>query len=277
MTQDNEEAEETVGGSGPRAGMRVLHLLVELASRRQEVSLSELAVSLNLPRASLHRLLRMLEGAGYLKNRIGNYTLGPKAFDLARMIVGRGGGTDLVHVARPIMRNLLDLVNETVILAVLSESRREMVYAEVLIVDSPLRYAVPAGDRRPLYSGASGKVVLAFFTPAELQAYVSQVEFTPYTALTTTPESLSAVLAKVRRDGVIVEEGGHHIGALAIASPVFNEQGEAFGAIIVAGPNERMGPHTPVARRAIHKAGMTISRQLGFAGPYPGTAAAAPA
>lgn len=271
MTQDNDEGEEAASGSGPRAGMRVLYLLVELANRRQEVPLSELAVSLNLPRASLHRLLRMLEGAGYLKNRVGNYTLGPKAFELARMIVSRGGGTDLLHVARPVMRNLLDLIGETVILAVLSESRREMVYADVLIVDSPLRYAVPAGDRRPLYSGASGKAVLAFFPPAELQAYISQVEYIAYTPSTTPPETLPPILAKVRRDGVIVEEGGHHIGALAVASPVFNYAGEAFGAIIVAGPNERMGPHTQVARRAIHEAGAAISRSLGFEGTYPGT------
>jgi DNA-binding IclR family transcriptional regulator len=254
--------------------MRVLHLLVELANRRQEVPLSELAVSLNLPRASLHRLLRMLEAAGYLKNRMGNYTLGPKAFELGRMIVSQGGGTDLVQVARPVMTGLVESCNETVILAVISESRREMVYADVMVVDSPLRYAVPAGDRRPLYSGASGKVVLAFFSAAELESYVAQADFAPLTPFTATLNTLPQFLEAVRRDGVIVEEGGHHVGALAIASPVFNDKGEAFGAIIVAGPKDRLDAKTELTRRAVHEAGITISRQLGFAGTYPGRQAA---
>ena len=266
---EDETIDEAVTGSGPRAGMRVLQLLVELASRRQEVPLSELAVSLNLPRASLHRLLRMLEGAEYLKNRAGHYALGPKAFELARMIVGRGAATDLVQIARPYMRHLLDDVQETVIVAVLSDSRREMVYADVLVVDSPLRYAVPAGDRRPLYSGASGKVVLAFVSPAELATYIAEVDFEPLTPLTTTAKTLPGVLEIVRRDGVLVEEGGHHIGALAIASPLFNEQGEAFGSIVVAGPSERLGQLTEQAKREVHEAGMQISRQLGFRGAYP--------
>ena len=269
--QQEDLKEIAAGGAGPRAGMRVLQLLVELAKRRQDVPLSELAVSLNLPRASLHRLLRMLEGAGYLRNRMGNYTLGPKAFELARMIGSRGGSTDLVQVARPHMVRLRDVTNETVIVAVLSDSRREMVYADVLVVDSPLRYAVPAGDRRPLYSGASGKVVMAFFAPWEIEAYLDQVEFTPLTPLTATRESLPAVLETARREGVLVEEGGHHVGALAIASPVFNDQGEAFGAIVVAGPSDRLGQHTNLARRVTHEAGSAISRQLGYDGPYPGS------
>lgn len=252
--------------------MRVLHLLVELASRRQEVPLSELSLSLNLPRASLHRLLRMLEAAGYLRNRAGHYSLGGKAFELARLIVSSSGGTDLVQVARPSMLQLRDLTHETVIVAVLSESRREMVYADVLVVDSPLRYAVPAGDRRPLYSGASGKTVLAFFSPVEIENYMAQATFEPLTPQTATRESLPQMLETVRRDGVLVEEGGHHVGALAIASPLFNVHGEAFGAIIVAGPQERLARQIARATRAVHEAGTTISRKLGYEGAYPGAA-----
>ena len=101
---------------GPRAALRALDVIMELASRNSEMAIGEMAQSLMLPRASLHRLLRMLDGAGFLHNRNGSYVLGPKSYQLARMIVNSGSDADFPACARPVTEYLFSETNETVIL-----------------------------------------------------------------------------------------------------------------------------------------------------------------
>lgn len=257
--------------AGPRAGLRAMEVILALASCKTEMSIGELTVALDLPRASLHRLLRMLEGAGYLKNRAGNYRLGPRSYELARTIgIGVREG-DFPLCARPVVERLSASTDETVILGILSESRREIIYADVLVADSPLRYAVPAGDRRPLYSSASGKAVLAFFPPEDLEQYVRETKFEPITRFTTSKQTLDTVLELARNTGVVVDKGGHHVGAIAVASPVFEAGGSAFCAVVVAGPSVRLQNQIPRIRKLVHEAGREISSIMGYDGPYPGS------
>lgn len=254
---------------GPKAGLRSLHVLMELARSRSSMSMGEMAQEFDLPRASLHRLLRSLEADGFLLNSAGRYVLGPKSIELARLIEQLNHNEEFPGCARPVLERLAEKTSETVILGRLSEERTEIIYADVVVADSPLRYAVPAGDRRPLYSSASGKAVLSFLSIEEISRYIENTEFTPLTPLTTTKQQLPGFLDKARKTGLVIESGGHHLGAKAIASPVFNDRGKVFAAIAVAGLAERMELIEVDIPHLVHEAGETISRILGFKDPYP--------
>lgn len=262
---------------GPRAGLRSLQILMALAARGTGMSIGELASELTLPRASLHRLLRSLDASGFLDARDSEYRLGAKSFILARLIDSALEAKEFPACARPVLERLSKEADETVILGVISDTRTEIVYADVIVADSPLRYAVPAGDRRPLYSSASGRAVLAFQPKDEIDAYIDEFEFTALTPSTVRKHELRPLLKQIREQGISIDNGGHYAGASAIASPVFNGEGKAFGAVVVAGPTHRIRSHEDDIKRLVLKAGEAISRLLEYSGPYPGLAEARPA
>ncbi|WP_268236750.1 IclR family transcriptional regulator [Novosphingobium endophyticum] len=254
---------------GPRAGVRSLETLMTLATRKAGMSISDLVEALDLPRASLHRLLRLLESEGFLANQSGYYSLGQKSFSLARLIDSYQGEAEFPACARPVIEQLARKAQETVILGTLSESRQEIVYADVMVADSPLRYAVPAGDRRPLYSSASGKAVLAFLSQDEIDHYVEETDFEPITRFTTTKEQLLPALEKARQTALVTDFGGHYVGAMAIASPAFDHEGRVKCAVVVAGPTDRLQDRLEITQQLVREAGEKISRVLGYEGTYP--------
>lgn len=254
---------------GPRAGSRVLDILVAVAQTNAPQSLRQLTDHLDLPRASLHRLLRSLQASGFLIQKPGGYALGPKSYTLGHLINRSAPASEFPDCARLVLEWLAGETNETVILGMLSEQRTEIVYADVILADSPLRYAVPSGDRRPLYSSATGKSVLAFMPPEEQERYIAETRFEPITPYTTRKDQIGDMLATVRRTAVIHDKDGHFVGAGAIASPIFDRKGAVFASIVVAGPNERLEENPVPVEDLVREAGESISRILRYDGDYP--------
>ncbi|MDE8653904.1 IclR family transcriptional regulator [Novosphingobium album (ex Liu et al. 2023)] len=251
------------------AGLRVLEILMSVAQSPRPQALRQLTANLNLPRASLHRLLRTLEASGFLAEQADGFVLGPESYRLSRLIGKSAPTIEFPQSARPVLEWLAKETNETVILGKLSDLRQEIVYADVIVAESPLQYAVPAGDHRPLYSSATGKAVLAFLPPEEQKRYIEQVAFEAITPFTTRRDQIDAMLERVRKAGVIHDRDGHFVGAGATASPIFDRDGQVFAAVVVAGPNERMDESpVPIAPR-VRDAGIRISRIMGYEGPYP--------
>ncbi len=251
------------------SGLRVLEILLAVAQSSKPQSLRSLTDGLNLPRASVHRLLRTLEASGFLAERPEGFVLGTESYRLSRLIGKSAPAVQFPQSARPVLEWLAAEVNETVILGTLSDRRQEIVYADVIVADSPLQYAVPTGDLRPLYSSATGKAVLAFLPPDEQARYISEVTFEAITPFTTRRDQIGPMLERVRKTGVIHDRDGHFIGAGATASPIFDGEGKVFSAVVVAGPNERMDESPiPIAPR-VRDAGSRISRIMGYEGPYP--------
>lgn len=249
----------------------MLDILLAIAQAPAPQSLRELNGKLDLPRASLHRLLRMLEAGGFLVEEADGFALGAQTHRLARLVSGSlpPSPGQFPQCARPVLEWLADETHETVILGALSDRRREIVYSDVIVAESPLQYAVPTGDRRPLYSSATGKAVLAFMPPEEQQRYLEDVEFEAITPFTTRRDQIGALLKEVRERGVIHDRDGHFVGAGAIASPIFDRRGAVFAAIVVAGPNERLDQNPADIRLLVREAGTGISRILGYDDVYP--------
>ena len=267
--RSSDEAERT--DAGPRAILRVPDVLMAVAGQPDGISLAALALELDLPKTSLHRLLRTLEHGGYLLRREGRYLPGPESFRLASRIAQAAPRADFPACARPIIEALARETGETVMLGVLSDQGGEILYVDVVDSDAPLRFTVRAGNRRPLYSVASGKAVLAFL-PAEAQAaYLDQAEFVRFTADTSRRDEMPALLAQGRRDAVVFDQNGIVDGAAAVAAPAFGRAGEIVCAVSVAGPTERVRANRADLERLVLGAGERISRLLGFDGAYPPT------
>jgi IclR family acetate operon transcriptional repressor len=255
--------------AGARAILRVPQVLIEIASSRSGQSLADLSAQLSIPKASLHRIVRTLESGGYLVHDAGIYRLGPNSFHLAGLIVPLAPGRAIPVVARPELERLAEATGETVMLGVLSDDRTEIVYADVIDSKEAVRFTIPVGDRRPLYSVASGKAVLAFLPPDALRAYLGHVAFTAFTPHTTNKEALPGILPAVRASGVAFDDSGRALGASALASPVFDASGKPICAISAAGPTDRIAAQRSHIELVVRKAGERISRVMGYGGAYP--------
>jgi DNA-binding IclR family transcriptional regulator len=255
--------------AGPRAILRVPEVLLALASSGGGSSLAALSAQLEVPKTSLHRLLRTLERGGYLSYVAGLYLLGPASFHLASLVGKAAPSSAFPACARPVLEWLATQSHETVMLGVLSDDKDEMVYVDVIVSDASVRFTIPSGDRRPLFSAASGKAALAFLPAAARRSYVANTEFTRFTALTTRKKELPSLLREIRSTAVAFDRGGKVVGAAAIASPIFNREGEVIASVSVAGPTERIEANRLQIAPLARSAGERISRLLGYDAVYP--------
>lgn len=255
--------------AGPRAILRVPEVLMAVAGNGTGIAMGKLAQDLKLPKTSLHRLLRTLEHGGFVVRAGGLYRPGPESFRLAAALGQAAPAAQFPACARPVLEMLAEETGETVMLSVISDKLTESIYLEVIESLSPLRFAMRAGNRRPLFSVASGKAMLAFQSPEDQQRYLDQVEFFEFTVETSRKDEMPALLRRTRESGVVYDRNGIVDGASAVASPVFNQDNEAFCSVSIAGPTERMDAKRSVLEQQVLDAGERISRTLGYTGAYP--------
>ena len=255
--------------AGPRAILRVPEALVAVAVASQGSSLADLSARLAVPKTSLHRLLRTLESGGYLIYQSGEYSLGPASFHLAALINKAAPSNAFPNCARPVMEWLAQATHETVLLGVLTENNTEIQYVDAIDSAASVRFSVSIGDRRALYSAASGKAVLAFLPSAVQKHYIERTAFKQFTTFTSRKKELPALLREIRSKACAFDRNGKVIGASGIASPIFTGDGKVIASISAAGPTERIEANRKRIESNVRQAGERISRLLGYSGAYP--------
>ena len=94
--------------------------------------------------------------------------------------------------------------------------------------------------RRPLYAGAPGRVLLAFAPAPVLEAVLAE-DLVRLTRRTPTETELRASLGDIVMTGMATSEGELIEGSVALAAPVFREDG-IVGALGLIGPAIRCRP-----------------------------------
>ena len=257
------------GAAGPRAILRVPDVLMALAESADGRSFTELCAPLDLPKTSLHRMLKTLTAGHYIVQEGGLYRLGPRSAQLAKAITLALSPPGFPQVVRPFLESLAKRTGESVILGVLDEARSHVFYVDVINSNAPLRVMVPQGNTRPLYSAASGQIMLAYLPREEREEYLAKANFEAFTEETARRGDVPAILDRARRDGIIFDRNGSFSGASGLAVPCFNARGEISCAVSIAGPTERIERSREGIVRLLVIAGRSISRLLGYEGRYP--------
>jgi DNA-binding IclR family transcriptional regulator len=253
--------------SGPRSPLRTVQVLHELAISATGVPLAVLAVRLQLPKTSLFRLLRSLESGGYVNSFNGIHHVGPETLKLGGAIVQN---REFPNCARPAMQWLATQSSETIVLGTMDEGETEVVYTEVIEGTNPLRFITKAGNIKPPYCSASGLSILAYLPPAEKQRYLDKVEFIQYAPKTISDIAmLKRKLKDIRASGVAVSEDGMFDGVYSVAAPVVNAAGAVRAGVSISAPSTRGLKQEQTFASLVSKAGLEISRVLGYTGAYP--------
>ncbi len=184
-----------------KSAARVLDILELLARSDEPMALKDLVSVLALPKSSAHALLRTLQSRGYVeRDAADRYALN----EALRQSTGWIGGPEahLAAVARPVMEQLRDELEESVFLGV-REGRGDVkvIAKAVSRAADPLRFRRSRPAARPIAPGWAG-VLLAFWDKKSTAAYLMRNRLRAHTPRTVTDRAkLRAILAKVAADG----------------------------------------------------------------------------
>lgn len=247
----------------PGASVRVVTLLESVAAAESSMGVRELARLTGIDKSAVSRLLVQLQRLGMVEQAQGvqgRYTIGPRLFALSSMVAARDS---LTTAARPIMRALVDAVEETCYLATLE--RDGIVFRDKADCNKPIRYVLELGRPMPINAGAGGRAVLSGLRPGETAKALERMpveRLTPRTVVD--PAQLLTLAAEDRRRGYAVSRGERLIGGTAIAAPYFAADGSCQGSLVLTIPSERLDEHRiPTFGLAVGAACGELSARLG--------------
>jgi DNA-binding IclR family transcriptional regulator len=225
------------GGSGRVQSLeRAIALLQAVAAQSPEGdTVANLAAVCGLNRATAWRLLTTLEANG-LVDRVstGNrYAIG---FAVVRMAAA-AGVEGLVRRAHPILQRVSGQTGETADLAVVRPLG--LTYVDEVTPPSILA-ATWLGRQIPLHATSTGKALLAWLAPEEVESLLTG-PLVAYTDTTITArERLSRELQSTRAQGYGTCVGELEPNLYGVSAPVFDERGRPIAVLSIWGPSDRV-------------------------------------
>ncbi len=237
---------------------RGLKLIELLAGNPEGLVMAEMD-SLELPQATLFRMLTTLTELGYAAREGNTYRLNGKLLSVAYRAVEN---TSLTSAADGPMRELRDRTGESVMLAVLHGN--EGVVLHQMVSNQAVKVVLEIGHHFPLHSAAPAKAMLAFLPEERLERLIREIRFTPFTKHTIRNErDFRKELEGIRKSGIAYDRGEELEDLRCAAAPVLDSRRNSTAAVWVSGPASRLSKDklkTIVAQ--IKKTAEQISRKL---------------
>jgi len=216
-----------------RNALRVLLLL----QQGRQMSVSEVALSMNLAMSTSHRILATLKAESFVRqsSETKKYFLGPvmASASSAHMI------EDLIQGAREPMRRLVDATGESSHLMV----RDGRVVRYIHVVDSPhlVRLAFTLEDTHPVHTIAAGKVLISHLSESELDNLLPNEKIKKKTSHSIgTRTKLKQELKLVRERGYAFNMSETELGLFVAAVPILDSNNIPIAAISLGGPTYRI-------------------------------------
>jgi len=217
---------------------RGLAILMSFNFAKDALRLTDLAKITGLNKSTVLRLCTSLERQGFVKRREdGRFQLGSAVFMLGEIYKH---SLHIVELVAPVMRNLVDKVNESATFTVLEGD--SVVCLHKVESSQAIRDAGSlAGDRYDLNRGGASSTVLRAFSG-----------------------ETGAPFDELRKNILAESHGALFPDAAAVACPIFGMDGAMVGAIQLSGPQSRFTPdYVKNIKNIILEAAAEITRTLG--------------
>jgi DNA-binding IclR family transcriptional regulator len=248
---------------GTQTAGRALSLLEAVVRSEGPVSISQLQRITGFNKSVVYRLMRELRQHDFVvRDESGRrYRVGSGTVALAALVLR---GVNIRSAAHPVMVRLAEITSETVSLHV--QHRHQRVCVNVVESHLPVKRAVPLGELLPLYAGPSGKAMLAFLDPAEIEQILREAAEAGGDIV-----QIRRQLEMARTDGYLALVGDRIPDVSGLTVPVFDMGGVA-GALTVSGPAARFA-RKQMKRVAplVASEAAALSRSLGAAPPLAAT------
>lgn len=207
----------------------------------------EINEALGYSRATGYRYVKDLVEFGLLRKvGAGRYALGPRIIELDYRL---RRSDPLLNAAVPVMNRLVLEAGQDAVLTVLFGNQLIDVYRAS--VDPGLQLAYGRGRARPLFVGASAKIILAHQGRAVLQKLYGDGQEAARGGLGTSWEAFRARLAEVRREGFYWSRGELEPLVSGAAVAVFDADGEVAAGLALIGLTEQLDAMGEARLRAL--------------------------
>jgi IclR family pca regulon transcriptional regulator len=245
---ENGQPADSKGRSHVEGLARGLAVLKAFDEQHAQLTLSDVARIVSLPRASVRRSLLTLQTLGYVESEGRFFSLSPQVLTLARAYLS---SSPVPRVAQGFLEKLSETLGESCSLSILHGD-------EVIYIARSTRKRIGSlhrdvGAHLPAYCTSMGRVLVAALDDGEREAFVSKLTpapFTPYTIIDKSELLLS--LEKTRRNGYSLVDQELEIDLRAIAVPVQNASGRTIAAMNVSTQASRTGKKQMLDRYLPH-------------------------
>lgn len=241
--------------------VRTTFHILEAVAENQPIGLSELARRLELPKSTVQRSLATLADLQWIRpdaQESTRWTIGDKVRSLSEQIDDLGR---LREAALPVLERLNSDTLETIHLGVYERDTMRLIERQ----DSKhaLRLVKPIGTRSPLHASSTGKSVMAYLTPAELDSYRGSGLPAVTSHTITDWEALTAELKQIREQGYAISDEELTEGIVSIAACIKTANGRPFASISISAPAGRIPPESRAGfGRRVAAAAAEVADQL---------------
>jgi len=233
-----------------KRGLQVLRAFTDL---KPEWGVRELAKEMDVPTTVVYRILRTFAIEGFLQfdKSHRSYRAGPELYRIGAIVQQN---MPLTSIALPIMRELAQRCDETILLGLYDAERLAMSFVAQVESSHPIRYVVKLGGLEWIHSGASGRAILAYLEPKAIDSVLSKSLVAVTGRTLTNTEEIRRSLQKIRKTGYAFSRGERIVGAVGIAAPVWDFR-SVIGSLCASMPESRyktgiekvVGPQVQVA------------------------------
>lgn len=235
--------------------------VLECFGRHQKpLRLSDVVTELDLPKQTAHRLIKQLEALDLLERDIQpeKYRLGSRVRQLGIAAVVSQNRT---APTRAILEDLVARFEETVNIGILDNG--EVLYIDRVECHWPLRVQLAPGSRVKMHCTAIGKLLLAHLPDPVRAVTIRNMALEKYTPSTITDaQTLEKECEGIKAQGYAENVGEDLQGLVALAVPIFGDDGQVIAGIAVHAPEARMSLESMRSQIAILN---TAAEKLGAA------------
>jgi len=245
---------------------KALDVLEHLSEQAVPLTQAQLARALSRHPSEIFRVLARLERRRYLRRdpATGGYSLTLKLFELSRMHTPY---EELLKVAQPLMRGLVQTLRESCHLSVLHHDRVLVLAQEES--PRPFRLSVEVGSiHSPLHT-TSGRVLLAYMKEGARHELLDR-DGDWRGEKAAAREAFLKRLATIRSRGYERAEGESFAGGLDLGVLVGSPQTSILAALTIATLNERGRPSFEAMLPALRACADEIALQAGLTPRSPG-------
>ena len=225
------------------------------------VTRSQLAQTLNLSRATAHRLVAALEQFGLVRlDERGRVYVGVSA---ARWGLAALEQNEVRTMALPVMEELARETGETVWLGV--RRAKSVAFIERVYSNQAIRVTGRIGALMPLYASGAGMCLLAGFeSDKEILSHIGPRLVERAINGVTSPRQVLAAVREVQGNGYVVDQGGNLEEVYVVAAPIYDHTDRVVAALSVTGPEMRMKAKLDEVIRLVVTAARDVSHSLGY-------------
>ena len=212
--------------------------LLDVLSKADGISLSDLSQRAGLAPSSAYRLLTTLAARGHVEflERDQFWAIGVEAFRTGMAFQRRNS---IASLGRPIMQDLVQASGESANIAIFEGG--EIVFVAQIETQEPIRAFFRSGERRAAHASGIGKALLAEMPRKAVEAIIRDKGLARFTQTTLTdPVALFADLGRTHVRGWALDDEERNVGMRCIAAAIFNEFGDPVAGLSISGPVARL-------------------------------------